>query len=187
MRILSVVAAAAVLILTACDQVGAGPAIPPTPEGAQAPAKIENVPPPRGQARLSAEEREQWENQVREYLTAAQNNYAQGMQPAEGLEEQIVGMQPGSDYRWFVDLRAGVTYRFVGACDNDCTVMNFELIAPQGGVVATDRGNSRDDFPVASFTPTENGRYIARLIMLNCSVAPCFAGMRVLTGGGAPT
>lgn len=179
MRALGIIAA--VFAVVACGDLGGGPALPATPEGAQAPAKIESVPPARGQARLSAEQREQWENQVREYLTAAANNYAQGLQPAAGIEEQIIGMQPGSDYRWYVNLTAGVTYRFVGACDNDCTVLNFELIAPEGGVVATDRGNSRDDFPVATFTPTADGRYIARLLMLECSVAPCFAGMRVLT------
>jgi hypothetical protein len=46
----------------------------------------------------------------------------------------------------------------------------------------------QDDFPVVDFTPQANGRYIVRLLMQTCTVAPCFAGARVLSGstqGGA--
>lgn len=176
-----VVAAVLALALAACGDMAGGPMIPPTPEGAQAPAKIENAPAAEGAARLSREERQQWENRVREYLTAAHNNYAQNWPAAEGIEEQMIGMQAASDFRWYVDLTADVTYRFIGACDDDCTDMDFELIAPEGGVVATDRGNNRDDFPVATFRPAQSGRYIARLLMMECRVTPCFAGMRVFT------
>ena len=33
-------------------------------------------------------------------------------------------------------------------------------------------------------TPPSNGRYTLRMIMRTCTIAPCFAGARVLSGGG---
>ena len=76
---------------------------------------------------------------------------------------------------------AARTYRIVGACDDDCSNLDLELIdVSTGGVVASDM--LQDDFPVVDFTPQANGRYIVRLLMQTCTVAPCFAGARVLTG-----
>jgi hypothetical protein len=37
-----------------------------------------------------------------------------------------------------------------------------------------------DDYPVVNFTPPTNGRYIARLLLQNCTVAPCYTGTRLL-------
>ena len=142
-----VLAAAAVLALAACDAVpgltgaagggGAGPSIPNTPEGAQAPTVLEragNV----QQASINAEQRGQLEGLVRGYLDDVQANFGSGMAPAAGFEDVIVPMQPSADHRWHVDLVAGTPYRFIGACDNECSNVDFELIAPQGGVVASD-------------------------------------------------
>jgi hypothetical protein len=42
-----------------------------------------------------------------------------------------------------------------------------------------------DDYPVAEFTPTENGQYIARVIMRTCTTAPCFTALRTYQGSAA--
>jgi len=92
-------------------------------------------------------------------------------------------MQPSTDQRYQVDLVGGTPYRFIGACDNECSNVDIELIAPQGGVVASDL--LADDYPVANFTPPENGRYLLRLIMQTCTIAPCYAGVRVMSAAPA--
>lgn len=174
-------AACAVLMMAACGQQGSGPALPPVKEGAQAPS---TQTPPSGtveQAQISAEQREQFLARVTEYLDMATTELGGGAVATPGIADEKVAMQPGTDHRWNVELVAGTSYRIVGACDDDCTNMDMELIdVATGGVVASDM--LPDDFPVVSFTPQANGRYIVRLLMQTCSVAPCFAGARVLSG-----
>jgi hypothetical protein len=184
MRI-GVLAAIAAFALAACDDSTGGVRIPATPAGAQAPINLAGAPPARGQANLTDEERTQLTEGVRSYLQAVEGQI--GIPKHETIADVIVPMQPGADHLWNVDLNGGTTYTFVGACDDDCTNIDFELIAPQGGVVASDL--LEDDFPVASFTPQANGTYIARLSMRNCGVAPCYAGARTLSGapGAAST
>ena len=81
-----------------------------------------------------------------------------------------------------MQLTAGTPYRIVGACDGDCTNVDIELISmTTGGVVASDM--LPDDYPVVNFTPPANGQYIVRLLMQQCTVAPCYAGARVLQQG----
>lgn len=179
------IAAGAALLLAACGQQGSGPPLPPVQQGAQAPSQLS---PPGGtvqQATVTAEEREQFYARIRQYLDMAQNHpqVGAGFTPAAGFEDELTGMQPGTDHRWAVELSGGATYRIIGACDDDCTNVDLELIdARTGGVVVADL--LEDDFPVVDFTPGQNGRYIVRLLMQSCSVAPCFAGARVLSNQG---
>jgi hypothetical protein len=39
---------------------------------------------------------------------------------------------------------------------------------------------------VVNFTPPATGQYMIRSLMQACSVAPCYAGARVLTVAAAP-
>jgi hypothetical protein len=178
MRLGKWAAAAAVLALAACDQLAGaagGPAIPPTPQGAQAPVVLEGG--PTGQInQITAEQRTQFEGQVRGFMDQYQAQFAQGMTASDALPEQIVTLQANADHRWYVNLAGGTTYRFIAGCDQDCTNVDFELIAPQGGVVASDL--LPDDYPIAEYTPAEDGRYIARVIMRTCTTAPCFTALR---------
>ncbi len=179
-----VIAFAALAALAACSDNSTGPALPETPEGAQAPVELEAQGPVR-QADISDEQRVEFEQLIRRYLDAAQQRFANGLSETPEAPEQIVTLLPGGDYRWHIDLAAGASYRFIGACDDDCTNIDFELIAPGGGVVASDLLD--DDFPVASYTVEQAGQYIGRLMMIECSVAPCFAGARVLSGAPPET
>lgn len=183
---LAIVAAAVALMLAACGQQGSGPALPPVQEGAQAPSTQTPQPGAR-QATITDEERQQFIGRVGQYLDMVQSQIGPGMSPAEGFTDESAAMQPGTDHRWQVELAGGTAYRIIGACDDDCTNMDIELIdMTTGGVVASDM--LPDDFPIVDFTPAANGRYMVRMLMQSCSVAPCFAGARVLTGaaGSAP-
>lgn len=181
-------AACAVLVLAACGQQGSGPPLPPLQQGAQAPSTQTAPTGAVQQAQISAEEREQFLARVTQYLDLATNDLGGGAAAAEGFADEKVAMLPGADHRWTVELVGGTSYRIVGACDDDCTNMDMELIdVATGGVVASDmlaepRPPLRPDFPVVDFTPPSNGRYIVRLLMQTCTVAPCFAGARVLSG-----
>lgn len=179
-------AAAAALVLAGCGQAGSGPGLPPVQQGAQAPSTQTAPTGPVQQAQITDEQRQQFLGRVTQYLDMATNQLGGGAVAAQGFTDETAAMQPGTDHRWNVELVGGTAYRFVGACDDDCSNLDLELIdVATGGVVASDM--LQDDFPIVDYTPQANGRYIVRLLMQTCTVAPCFAGARVLTGNGAPT
>lgn len=170
-------AAAAALALSACNQQGSGPALPPVQEGAQAPSRLP-VNPPARQAQIDDATRQQLIQQIDTMLNQMQQQ--SGGQPMQGFTDEIVPMQPTSDHRQLVSLEGGISYLIVGACDGDCTNYDIELIDMRtGGVVASDM--LPDDFPVVNFVPPASGQYMVRSLMQACSVAPCYAGVRVLT------
>ena len=142
-----ILAAAAALALTACNQQGGqGPALPPVQQGAQAPATLTPQPGVQ-QAQITDEVRQQLITQIGQFLTATQNQFAAGSSTVGN--DTIVPMQPGHDHRVVVDLTAGQQYGFIGACDGDCTNVDIELISmTTGGVVANDM--LPDDFPIAT-------------------------------------
>lgn len=182
-------AAGAALMLAACGQQGSGPPLPPVQQGAQAPSTQTRPSGPVQQAQITDEQRQQFRGRVTQYLDMATNQLGGGSAAAPGFTDEAAEMQPGTDHRWQVELVGGTPYRLIGACDDDCSNLDMELIdVATGGVVASDM--LQDDFPLVDFTPQANGRYIVRLLMQTCSVAPCFAGARVLAaspqqnGGG---
>lgn len=175
-------AVSAALALAACGQQGTGPQLPQTQAGAQAPATqtASNA----QQANLSNEERAQLQQLVGSYLDDIQSAHGEGMTPAPSFSDEVAGLQPGTDHRWQVNLTGGTAYRIIGACDNECSNLDMELIDVRtGGVVASDM--LADDYPVVNYTPSASGAYVIRLMMQTCTIAPCYAGARVLTGAGA--
>lgn len=170
--------AAAALALAACGQAGTGPELPESnASGANAPSTPQSSSAP--QANLSADDRRQLEELISAYLDDYVGQMAQGMVPAPGFSDEIAPMQPGTDHRWQVNLVANTPYRIIGACDNECTNLDMELIDSSGSVVESDLLD--DDFPLVNFTPSANGTYYVRLIMQTCTIAPCYAGARVMT------
>jgi predicted small lipoprotein YifL len=178
----SLIAAAAVLALAACNQ-GSGPDLPKTQEGAQAPSQ--QTASTAQQATITDEVRQQLIQNIGDQLSQFQSQAAPNAPRAEGLVDEIIPLQPGTDHRWQVNLTGGTAYTILGACDGDCTNVDIELIDVRtGGVVASDV--LPDDYPLVTYTPAANGQHIVRIMMQTCTVAPCYAGARVLTttGGG---
>jgi predicted small lipoprotein YifL len=174
-------AAAAVLTLAACGQqnpLGGGI----DPNDPNAPSK-QTPQATSQQAQLTQEQRDQLESLVRGYVDTAQQQMAAGWRPAAGTSDIVDAMQPGADHREQVQLRGGTAYRIVGACDNECSNVDIELLDGRGAVVASDM--LPDDIPLVNYTPAADGRYTVRMLMQTCTVAPCYAGARVLTGGEA--
>jgi predicted small lipoprotein YifL len=174
----TLLASAMLMAIAACGQ--SAPSAEPGADVTPLNAPTEqNAAPAQGQATLSDAERAQLHDIVRQYLDGAQSRAGQGYVPAGNIADEVTGLQPGNDHRWQLTLEAGASYRFVGGCDNECSDLDIELIDQRGAVVASDMGPS--DFPVVSFTPAASGQYTVRLMMQACTIAPCFAGVRVLT------
>ena len=172
------IAAGAALLLAACGQQGSGVALPPVQEGAQAPSTQARPTGTVQQAQITPDIREQLTANINQMLGQMQQQ--QGGEAVASIPDQLLEMQPGTDHRQQVALTGGTAYRIDGACDGDCTNLDIELIDMRtGGVVASDV--LPDDFPIVSFTPPADGQYIIRTMMQACSVAPCFAGTRVVS------
>jgi hypothetical protein len=182
-------AAAAAVTLAACNMLPgqtSGPPMPPVQAGAQAPTVLT---PQAGVAQatnITAEQRQQLIANIGQQLDTFTGNFGGGKAPPAGFTDQINPLQPGTDHRLVMDLTANTPYTFVGACDGDCTNVDIELISmTTGGVVASD--TLPDDYPVVNFTPPANGQYMVRTMLQNCTVAPCYVGMRALAEApGAP-
>lgn len=143
---------------------------------AAAPPKPAPAAPQVRQANLSGEEHAQLQQLVGRYLDGVQKNYGSGMASAG---EHMATLQPGTSHDWTVNLNAGAAYRFIGACDNECSNVDIQLVDPGGAVVAQDV--LPDDIPVVDFTPPAGGAYQVRMLMRTCTIAPCYAGARMLS------
>lgn len=176
--------AAALLALAACN-----PTAPQNDSGVQAPEHATQSQPPETtarQAQLNEAERAQLEQLIVTILDGYGGELAQNHMRAPGLNDEIAALQPGRDHQWQVNLRRGVAYRILGACDNECNDVDLELLDPSGAVVVHDR--LADDYPLLNITPATDARYTVRIILKTCTLAPCYVGARVLQpSGGANT
>jgi len=178
-------AAAMIAGLAACGQGADGPPLPQVKAGATPPS-TQSPASPTEQAQVTDEVRQQLIAQIGTYLGGYQQQFAAGSSQIGA--DTIVPMQPGRDHRFLISLNSGAAYAFIGACDNDCSNVDIELIDMNtGGVVANDM--LPDDFPIASYRPNANGQYMVRLLMQACTTSPCYAGVRVVSDtpqAGAP-
>lgn len=81
----------------------------------------------------------------------------------------------GDGYRQNVRLEAGRAYLFQGACDQDCSDVDMEILDPAGGQVAEDI--AMDDRPKVTVTPQQGGDFIVRIWLAQCDVEPCYVGI----------
>ncbi|MGQ0531999.1 MAG: hypothetical protein ACT4OF_04805 [Caulobacteraceae bacterium] len=171
-------ALAAMLTFAACNQ-GSGPPLPELQPGAQAPSRQTPVSAP--QADLSEDEREQLNMLVGGRLHEGYRVWAPGFTQVDA-GEAIAPLQPGTDHRLNVNLVRGVSYRIVSACDNECDDLDLELIdVSTGGVVADDLRTDTAHRPILDYTPSNDGRYIVRILLQGCSVGPCYVGALLLS------
>ena len=179
-------AAAAVVMLAGCGQLGGGNgvALPAPQAGVQAPSVQARPTGSVEQVNISDSNRQEVIANLTDLLNQAGEHFATGFTPPQGFTDQTASLQPGTDYHWQFALHANTEYRFLGVCDVDCSNVDIEVIDGRGGVVASDM--LPDDYPVVSFTPPTDGTYYARLLMQSCTRAPCYAALRVVTAGAAP-
>jgi hypothetical protein len=164
--------------LAGCGQLGLGGARAPA-HPSQSPASTGVNKAPTQQVRISAENRQQVENNIREQLTQFSGQYAPGGVAIQGFQDVVTAIQPGTDIQARVSLAGGTHYAFVGVCDADCNNVDMELLDGRTGeVVASDL--LPDDYPVVQYTPAANANYFVRLILRTCTQAPCYIGARGL-------
>ncbi len=124
------------------------------------------------------------DGQVRAYLEHGLQRHAPLGFTAETTTPDIVTpLRLDHPFLWTVNLRAGVTYRIYGACDDHCADLDMELYGLDGQLV--DRDVRRDDTPYVQVTPARSGRYNVRIWLYSCRAAVCYAAARVVSGGVA--
>ncbi len=160
------------LALAACNP--AAQRAPAHPSQSQATASG-----PTQQVQISAANRAEVENNIRDLLNQTAAQYAAGAVPIPGAADVLTAIQPGADHQYRVALTGGTPYVFVGACDADCNNVDLELLeGATGAVVASDL--LADDYPVVQYTPGVNASYFVRIILRTCTQAPCYVGARSL-------
>ncbi len=157
------------------------PAAMSAPAGATTEPQTPDKPPPASepevrQVSLSAADHARLQQLVTGLLDQTQQSFGADMKPNG---EELASLPAGGAYDWNVTLSGGVAYRVIGACDNECSNVDIQLVDAGGSVVAED--TLPDDFPVVDYTPVGNGGYQVRILMRTCTIAPCYAGARLLT------
>ena len=129
-------------------------------------------------------QQQSYDAQVRAYLE-------NGMAPHRGIgysrdagtPDVVVPLRLDHPFIWPVYLTRGMTYRAYGACDNDCSDLDMEIYDAAGNLA--DRDTATNDTPYVQITPTQTGRAYVRVWLYACSNEPCYAGMRLVSGGAA--
>lgn len=120
----------------------------------------------------------EFERLISGYLDTYAADAAGGWPRARGVNDVVVAINAGQEYRWPVTLQRGQTYAFVGACDNECNDVDIVVEDASGREVASDV--LTDDYPVVQYEPTASGRYTARIVLVTCTIEPCYVGGRLL-------
>jgi hypothetical protein len=146
---------------------------PPPPAGPQATGvDISNV----RQAAISPELHAQLQETIRRYLDHSAQTTSAGFRPTSS--DAIFAMVPATVQNAPFMLSAGVTYRVLGACDDDCRAIGLEAYDSNGERIAGSDGAG--DFPVLELTPAVSGQYTMRVRLVSCEVPPCYVGVRVM-------
>lgn len=126
---------------------------------------------------------DEWIQQVRTYLEAAAEVFEErGYRPTH---EIFTGsLDEGAEEPIRFDLKAGIEYYVMGACDNDCSDLDLILLDSNGSEIDSDL--LEDDAPIVGVTPTRAASYSATVRMVTCSAEPCRYGVGIWgsQGGG---
>jgi hypothetical protein len=122
----------------------------------------------------------QYDQQVNNQLDAAERN-ASGM--TRLFRSPIFRLSEGATQDYPIAMRSGQRYTIAGVCDNDCPDMDIKLLDPGGAEIASD--TATDSVPVVTHSPSKDGNYTVRVVMYDCNVAPCSAGLTIMGTGAS--
>ena len=122
----------------------------------------------------------QYEQQVNNQLDTAERS-ASGM--TRMFRSPIFRLTEGASQDYPIAMRRGQRYTIAGVCDNDCPDLDIKLIDPNGSEVVAD--TATDSVPVVSHAASIDGTYTVRVVMFDCNVAPCSAGLTIMGTGGS--
>jgi hypothetical protein len=119
---------------------------------------------------------DEWIQQVRTYLEAAAEVFEErGYRPTHDI---FTGsLDEGAEEPIRFDLKAGIEYYVMGACDNDCSDLDLILLDANGNEVDSDL--LADDAPIVGVTPGGGATYSATVRMVTCSAEPCRYGVGI--------
>ncbi|HEX8386634.1 MAG TPA: hypothetical protein VF576_10640 [Rubricoccaceae bacterium] len=90
---------------------------------------------------------------------------------------EIGNLNDDAEESFTVNLTGDRNYAVVGACDSDCSDMDFWLYDENENLIDSDTGT--DDVPVVRVTPSWTGQFTVRVKMYACSANPCYYGIGV--------
>jgi hypothetical protein len=76
-----------------------------------------------------------------------------------------------------INLRSGISYAFVGVCDEDCRDIDLQVYDENGNLVDSD--TDTDDYPMVRVNPRWSGRFRVKVTMANCTASTCYYGVGV--------
>lgn len=117
----------------------------------------------------------QWERQVRQQLREATValNLGYDLQPSHQLYMTQLDDNTYQDVKYTLD--AGVSYLFLGVCDNDCSGLQLRLYDGYSHLVAVD--TTRGGYPMVAASVGRSGTFYLRVTMRGCRANPCWAGV----------
>ena len=83
----------------------------------------------------------------------------------------------GSERTFSFPLQANRNYVLAGACDNDCSDIDFWLYDNNDNLIDSD--TAADDAPRVAVTPVRNGSFRLKVRMHSCSSSPCAYGFGI--------
>lgn len=112
------------------------------------------------------------------YLDRYTTEMASGWPRVDGVPDTVAGLQLNGEHRLQVRLRGGRSYAFIGACDNECSNIDFILEDGSGAAVTSDV--LADDYPLVEVTPQTDGVYTLRIQLKACTIGPCYVAARLV-------
>jgi hypothetical protein len=124
----------------------------------------------------AAQQQDAWTQQVRRILQSVGSHFeGQGYTMTHRI--YTGALNDGGSERVELDLDVGTEYQIMGACDTDCSDLDFTLYDGNGQVVDSDV--LPDDAPLVTVTVTRAGAFVIEVTMANCSAEPCRYGIGV--------
>jgi hypothetical protein len=121
----------------------------------------------------------QYERQVNSQLDTAERS-ATGM--SRLFRSPMFRLNEGATQDYPIAMRRGQAYKIIGVCDNDCPDLDIKLLGPDGAQLVED--TATDSVPIVDHIAARDGNYTVRVVMYDCNVAPCLAGVTVMSSGG---
>lgn len=115
---------------------------------------------------------------ITNYLDNHTRQMAAGWQQIPSVPDVVTSLSPLGEHLWQVQLRGGQAYAFIGACDNECTDLDFYILDTSGREIDSDA--LPDNYPLVEVTPPADGVYTLRIQLKACSIAPCYVGARLV-------
>ena len=119
---------------------------------------------------------DEWVAQVRRILQTAGRTFENN---GYSMTHRIYtgSLNNGRNEMVALDLDIGTQYQIMGACDTDCSDLDFVLYDGRGNQV--DQDVELDDVPIVSVTPGRSGAFRVKVTMATCSAEPCRYGIGV--------